>query len=296
MGRVSRYKKIKSFDPYSKANGGKVQLENIGVWGFGEDGRKPKKRSRTSEKLRAKRKRMAEIPGFDAPPEGGDEFDPNDLFGTVKKQKSDTDELLGKSEKPKRVTVPIATKLEDRKTETKIDEDMESNKVLKIEENLKKNESNQIKMTRIDGETKAAYKRRVRTETRQIIQRERLSSMNAEKRQKKKEFLNQKKKKRKNGEQQMFSDDEPVGAERKLYLRESNTRAQFGEQADRPPTFKNVPRGAKQKSSKKSNKKETMGDAQIEAERRAMESMRRRVQAQYATLKQARRRQGEFHL
>jgi hypothetical protein len=36
MGRVAKYKKVKSFDPYSKKNRGNVDLGQVGVWGLGK--------------------------------------------------------------------------------------------------------------------------------------------------------------------------------------------------------------------------------------------------------------------
>merc|ERR1712174_89224 len=69
-----------------------------------------------------------------------------------------------------------------------------------------------------------------------------------------------------------------------------DTSVRFGEQAERPPTFRQIPRGAKKTSkattqSSKSAKGESMSEHQIEAEKNAMELMRRRVQAQYKAIK-----------
>jgi hypothetical protein len=52
MGRVAKYKKIKACDPYSKKNGGRVDLKKVGMWGLGGSDRKAKKRSQKSELLR----------------------------------------------------------------------------------------------------------------------------------------------------------------------------------------------------------------------------------------------------
>jgi hypothetical protein len=77
-------------------------------------------------------------------------------------------------------------------------------------------------------------------------------------------------------------------------------KVHFGEQAERPPTFRQLPRGAKAKEdkTKKSSSSKTKGmtDDQVEAEKDAMDMMRRRVQAQYAVLKEKRKRSGQFHL
>lgn len=71
----------------------------------------------------------------------------------------------------------------------------------------------------------------------------------------------------------------------------------FTEQAERPPMFKQLPRGAKPKETKVTKGgKPGMTEAQIKAESNAMELIRRRAQAQYASIKAKRKRAGEFHL
>ena len=57
MGRVAKYKKVKSFDPYSSKNRGNVNLNQVGIWGLGDSGRKTKKRSRRAEQLRSENKK-----------------------------------------------------------------------------------------------------------------------------------------------------------------------------------------------------------------------------------------------
>jgi len=103
MGRVSKYKKIKACDPYSKKNGGNVDLSTVGIWGLGDNGRKKKRKSRTAERLKAqkgkkhkKNKNNDDGDGFDLPPSEADEFDLMDLMGSVKKQELKTKELLGR--------------------------------------------------------------------------------------------------------------------------------------------------------------------------------------------------------
>jgi hypothetical protein len=119
MGRVAKYKKIKAFDPYSKKNGGQVDLSKVGIWGMGADGRKEKKRSRRSEQLRRNKQQQREggttnkrkageddnnnsrksvrkekEGGFDLPPTDKDEFDMSDLVGSVKRQKVQSNAVL----------------------------------------------------------------------------------------------------------------------------------------------------------------------------------------------------------
>uniref|UniRef100_A0A7S4MG38 Uncharacterized protein n=1 Tax=Odontella aurita TaxID=265563 RepID=A0A7S4MG38_9STRA len=111
MGRVARYKKVKSFDPFSSnsrqtghiyggAGGSGVGNDKV-IWGTAGNGRKAKKRSKTAAKLReTKLKRRArrgkggggdafeeaDDGGFDLPP-GKDDFDMRDLVGSLKKSR-----------------------------------------------------------------------------------------------------------------------------------------------------------------------------------------------------------------
>ena len=292
MGRVARYKKVKSFDPYSKVNGGRIQLDNVGIWGLGNDGRKPKKRSRTSEKLRAQRKRKPDEAGFDAPPCDKDDFDLDDMIGSLKKQKGEVEEILGKSEEPVRMSaaLPVHQNMPE-------DEEKKVNKLLKVEEKLREKDSKVSKMSRMEGESKAAYRKRVRLETRQIIRKERMSALNGEKRQKKKEFLNRKKSKKKSHAYETAFGNEPSSdGEQSLEPRHAAAVVHFGDQVERPPVFKHLPRGATHKPAKKKGREEGMGDEEVAAERAAMERIRRKVQAQYAAIKHQRKNKGDFHL
>mmetsp|Transcript_9723 Transcript_9723/g.15925 ORF Transcript_9723/g.15925 Transcript_9723/m.15925 type:complete len:393 (-) Transcript_9723:378-1556(-) len=92
MGRVARYKKVKSIDPFAKNNtwtsdqGDKSTL------------RRAKRKSKTALRLQQQKLRQRKgkkgagsngwghDEGYDLPPEGGDEFDMADLMGSVKKQ------------------------------------------------------------------------------------------------------------------------------------------------------------------------------------------------------------------
>lgn len=306
MGRVSKYKKIKSFDPYSKKNGGNVDLSKVGVWGLGDNGQKAKKRSRRSEILRknkGKKRRNNENEGFDLAPSGKDEFDLTDLLGSVKKQKLDTslrDVPASHSEVKVAVKGNVASIPKTDQDEKKVAQ------ILKAETKLKEDKKKQTiqAQSRMEGESKNAYARRTKSETRQII-KQTTEKKNVEKMKRKKEFLNNKKKKKKNNFSRFYggddgeSDSEDVIVQkRKKGAASEPDQAQFGEQAERPPTFKQLPRGAKEKgeNTKGKGKSAGMTDAQIEAEKNAMEMMRRRVQAQYASIKARRKQAGEFHL
>jgi hypothetical protein len=308
MGRVARYKKVKSFDPYSKENGGRVQLDNVGIWGLGQVGRKPKKRSKTAEKLRTKRKKLKSADnGFDAPPEKGDDFDVADLIGSLKKEIPPIEQIdLGTRVKDvariavKAPTQKLSSILEDEREEKNV------TKLLKLDAQVEKKQPAVVVLGRMEGESKAAYRKRVKAETRQIIRRERMDQHNPEKRQKKKDFLNNKKKNKKRKRiaelgrdilEDQFDDDRSSGlvtGERAVAARAAATEVVFGEQAERPPVFRQLPRGASTKTERKVGSR--MRDEHVEAEHEAMEKMRRTVQVQYAVIKRRRKDNGDFHL
>lgn len=294
MGRVARFKKIKACDPYSRENRGRVVLDRVGVWGLGDSGRKTKKRSLVAQKFQAmKQKRRKGNPrdgdGFDLPPTEGDDFDTNTFVVQKTKKPLTLDD----------VTPATMSKKEVEKEEKRI------NKLLKIEQQVEPKKGPVAAPDRLPGESRNAYLKRVKVETRQIISEVKQSKRSTKKKQKKKEFLNNKKMKKKGGatatnrdtndEDYNESDDELVTVDHAT--RAANTPA-FGEQAERPPEFKLLPRGAskKDKDTKSSGgkKRKSMDDEDVLAEQQAMELMRRKVQAQYALVRQKRR--GQFHL
>lgn len=306
MGRVARYKKIKACDPYSKQNGGRVQLEKVGVWGLGDNGRKVKKRSKTAERLRAKKRKRQVDDGdpFDLPPEGEDEFDLADLVGSVKKEKKTVEDNAAVLNVVKTVTPSVKPE-----KAAKEDENVQSSKLLKIDKQIEKKLNEAPEVKRMPGESKKAFDRRIKAETRMIIKDQRINNRNPEKKQRKKEFLNNKKKK-KSGEvvgksysskdtsrtdDDVDVEDDFVTGEQAAAYRDQESTVPFGVQAERPPTFKQLPRGAVEK--KRSNGQSKLSDdADIEAEKKAMELIRRKVQAQYTAIKLQRRQRGDFHL
>ena len=323
MGRVAKYKKVKSFDPYSKKNKGNVDLRMVGVWGLGDNGRRAKKRSKTAEKLHARKNKIKskkksknkfiDDGGFDVPPTENDEFDMSDLLGSVKRQKVETN-ILGSDD-------PALTNINSNKSNKnakdasydkivtstghvasipKTDEDeIKVTRLLRLHEQQEKKteKEKQLRHARMEGESKNAYSRRTRAETRQII-KQTTSTKNQEKLEKKKEFLkNKKNKKRKGGGWNPYNDADYRDDDTTSY----DNPVRFGEQAERPPIFRQIPRGAKSKSKattqpSKSAKVDLMSEHQIEAEKNAMELMRRRVQAQYKAIKLKRKDVGDFHL
>lgn len=331
MGRVSKYKKIKSCDPYSKQNKklqpGGIDLSTVGVWGLGDDGRKPKKRSRTAERLKAMRtskKRQEKLQqkygnnqmdGLDLPPSEKDEFDLSDLVGSVKKQKLETSILdtvtkdLCSATNTKEASFQsiVSTSTGNVACIPKSDHDeTKVARLLKLDQQIKgKDEQKRIhNHQRMEGESKKAYSKRSKAETRQIIQNTTIRK-NTEKLQKKKEFL---KNKKKNKQNRKAGSDENSG-----YYEEDNLdfvtddraaatdEVRFGEQAERPPVFRQLPRGAKKTKHtpkvKELQSKNGMSQEEIQAESNSMERMRRRVQAQYAAIRSKRRDAGDgFHL
>lgn len=352
MGRVARYKKIKKCDPYSKENGGRLVLDRVGVWGFGDNGRKAKKRSKTAEKLRLLRKKRESSASattssssnkkqqrwggddFDAPPVAGDDFDLADLLGTLKKDKPIVETTVAAT----KISVPVTTKTDLATTTTTTsvaskpattavheDEQVQEAKLLKVDKQLQKKESSSsftVSLGRMEGESKRAYNRRVKAETRQIIKNQKVDNRNPEKKKRKKEFLNNKKKKKQKKGQWTAgndsdedndnnSDDDDhnapeakkggfVTGEQAVAARDIAVK--FGEQAERPPEFRQLPRGATKKkapgstSMMASSKAHPMSQTRIAAEQEAMEVMRRKVQAQYAVIKSRRRSNRDFHL
>lgn len=342
MGRVARYKKIKSFDPYSKQNGGRIadSLESVGIWGLGDNGRRTKKRSKTAEALhqrKVKRRRAAATAkgkqlnndddlddkhAFDLPPGKEDDFDLEDMVGSIKKETLPS-LLADPSIRPLGRTVQLPEGLQATIPETEREEKKMA-KLLNIkpdqvlaEHNDKKN--SKAPAGRMEGESKRAYNKRVKNETRQIIRREVTDRNNPEKRKRKNEFLTEKKNKKRKSNHNNHSnnrddggdDDEGRGSthydkddlvtgERAAAASQDVVR--FGEQAERPPEFRQLPRGAKNspkgasKNSKASSTTKGLNEQQVAAEQLAMENLRRKVQAQYAVIKMKRKQAGDFHL
>jgi len=329
MGRVARYKKVKACDPYSSKNGGRLDADTVGVWGLGESGRKAKKRSRTSQKLRTLRKKNPHgaSADFDVAPEQ-DDFDLADLMGSLKREKNPLDEEDMKHQPYVPPTPATTNKTAKVNAITAAVADPEEKEHAKLLKKVQQQVTTKLTETKFEdrrpGESKRAYNKRVKLETRQIIQKERQMEHNPLKRQKKKEFLNSKKKKQKGGRGAAFDhsdgdddademDERNEPAEGKLLTGEQAvaararaTQVHFGEQAERPPVFHQLPRGAKkQPKGQGSNRDATktnnsssggMKEEEIEAERQAMDLMRRKVQAQYAAIKAKRKQAGDFHL
>lgn len=281
-------------------------------WGFGDNGRKAKKRSKTAERLRRNKKRSDDFDeGFDVAPKG-DDFDLADLV--VKKQKPAASLLEVEENKALnqvKMDVPTSTSTSSSSSNNRgpdalslADEKREA-KILKIDVE-KKEETTTV--GRMEGESKKAFNKRMKNETKRIIRNEKhQDNRNPEKKQRKKDFMNQKKKKKKAGKHSTrVADDDDYdvddfrnGDDDFGGLITGERVAQqvaFGEQAQRPPVFKILPRGATPKNKANIKRKPGMSAEQQHAEQRSMEQMRAKVQAQYALIKQQRKRDGDFHL
>jgi hypothetical protein len=318
MGRVTRYKKVKACDPYSKENRAKggVSMAGVGVWGLGELGRKPKKRSLKAQKMVANKLKYrkegggGKAPangggGFDMPPEDEDDFDVATMVVQKRKRPPTLEDLPAPA--------PGADAKAQRQAER---EERKINKMLKLDaasqeaRALKAATAAPMVTSRQAGESKNAFRKRVKSETRQMINDSKQVYRNPEKKQRKKDFLKNKKLKKKGlapasasrtkEEHDMIESDEDdlVTAELDFQARTAEV-PRFGEQAERPPEFKQLPRKASAKATPGSTaggkgKRKQLDDEGVRAEQAAMEILRKKVQAQYAIVRQKRR--GEFHL
>ena len=311
MGRVARYKKVKSVDPFAKA---RTWTEDVGDT---SNIRRVKKRSKTAQKLKDqknKKRRNTDKKnddGFDLPPEGEDEFDMADLMGSVKRQKVKSDELLkgsnpildsavssksssGSSEKPK------VEKIDTRGVKT-------SSKQSNAQSNAKESKQN-TKNAKATKSSSKGLEITAHTPTREIIaacndpktQQQGADGLNS-KQAKRKAFFEQKKLKKKNKRvrDDDYDEDEYESANTGAASTKQSTsslvaRTAIDDQVERPPIFSSLPRGATSKKKKTAAKEENEDDGEkadrIRKEQQALKAMRQRVMAQYAVLRESRRR------
>jgi hypothetical protein len=389
MGRVSKYKKIKACDTTTRGKNGAGGGTNPGFaagWGYGNDGRKAKKKSLTAihhQKRKAmeksKRKQQEEQQGgggkgkaghFNAAPPEEDDFDLKDLSTVKQHERQRLDHGLT-TVTPNAIaptsaaaaagdTPPVATTPGDdgngvpasKWNNATNDEALREARFLKIvsRENIQQHMKQSAQAAaggngnkvapikgRMEGESMRAFERRLREETRLILRQEvregagSRNNANPEKYAKKKEFLNAKKAKKKapkRSARDMDSDDDDddnnnynatsgssggsdgfMTGERAVAAAAAaaSRSPAFGEQAERPPVFTVLPRGAralektrqaKIMMSKKNIAANDNGtkESKIQAEQRSMEAMRNKVQAQYELIKARRKQEGDFHL
>ena len=329
MGRLSKYKKVKSS---VKTRGGvNVEFE----WGTNSN-RKPKKRSITAtkfQKIKLKRRGGDNgTNGFDLPLEK-DDFDMNDLTGSLKKEKGLVDILqnnnnssaIGVPKPPNGVeetsnlgeptavvnneayiggkhvscSIPSTTK-EERKIARLLNIDVKSGETM-----TKGTSSHDKKLEgRREGESMNAFSKRLKEETKLALQNDLqkggFANANPNKRLRKKDFLKNKKMKKK-GQMQVEVTDERDSRDDEIITEEVH-HVGLPEQVTAPPVFKHLPRGA-HKILKTERKKvgELGGDRQrtsmdakkISSEQIAMEAIRKNVQARYAVLKEKRMKEFE---
>lgn len=312
MGRVARYKKVKSFDLFSKRNhDANLNLEHVGVWGLGVGRKRKKQPSRTAERLRAQRKKAKKDDDWDAPPNnddgggaGADDFDLNDLTGSLRRQMppkvedvvappvaTTTTTIVPTTGRLSSENELLATALVDK-------EERHVTRLLKLNKQVEKKKPVVASEGRMEGESKRAYHRRVAKEARQIIRRENMTTHNPEKRQRKKEYLKEKKKRKKNshsGEgagRESNEDDDFITGDQAHAERQSQVL--FGDQVEAPPVFRKLPRGATTKKTATGTSKSLKGTKAITAEQEAMDLIRRKVQAQYAMVKAKRKQMGHL--
>jgi hypothetical protein len=340
MGRVSRYKKTKSFDKQHR--GGEY------VWGTTELSSK-KKRSKTAEKLLAKKLKRKQRDqtdgGFNLPVEK-DDFDLKDMV-VRKEKRSRLDDCLksqsttsvvsvAPSLKPKAVVTTNKVNIGGKTVSVTIPEDevAEKRTARSLNIDLKTGQSKAEKKSSIEarrpGESMTAFRQRMKVEVKKAlgenikqtkrnsnsVSEEKVDENGEEKKtrsQKKKEFLNMKKKAKKSKKagvkggyesddyfnEKIMVDNNDTIKEGFLTGEQAAAQISFLEQADRPPIFEQLPRGAQNKSKlkmkgsegEKSVTSSKIDEEKIKAEQSAMEIMRRKVQNQYALLRAKRQSQ-----
>lgn len=269
-------------------------MDSDGIWGFGDNGARPKKRSRTAEKLRQQKinglvKRMKDPTaranyksldqqrrGMNCPPsDNEDEFDIADIQGSLKRQMPECSIVCA----PDAALPPVKCTASNHMPHDALEmtEAKESAKLLKVDVATKKPKYE----TRRKNESKRSYTRRVRDETTCIIKQTKMAELNHAKRKRKKEFLNKRKKGKRPAK----------GSDGHHFLQID--AVPFGHQVQRPPNLKSLPRGASLRTKKTNTSKREMN---VEAEQENLERMRQRVQEQYAIIKAKRKKAGEFHL
>lgn len=317
MGRVARYKKVKSVDPFAK--NGSSWKSDVGDC---TTLRRVKRRSKTAQKHKEqkmkKRNRKSvdggsngfgNDDGFDLPPSGKDEWDWSDIVGSVKSQPHKKEELSDLNATPMPTVIPSKGS---------------AHKVAALD----KKKQSKLKKTAIPSNI--GDKITSRTSTREII--ETYSRPNSSKRlldngaadsetnkaKKKKAFLDSKKNKKRRRQMEQELDDEeyasrqkalrslhssqssPDIAQPKTHLVKQNnfsetlrTRTVIDSQVERPPIFSSLPRGAtklKKAAVSVEGRNDRENDNQrIKKEQQQMELMRQRVMQSYAKLRESRR-------
>jgi len=292
MGRVARYKKIKSVDPYAKA------------------GNRSNVQKRGSQKLRKKEEKRNRDDPYPK-----DDFDMADIVGSVRREKKVRENLepetMGKNGifGERSVVTPGIPTADTPAIELEaaaqgaVEEAKLAARIMNIprggtQAGEGKDAEERTKIEgRKEGESAGAFRERMRATTSEILRddlevRQGRVGLAA----RKKEFLNKKKKRGK--KKRSLRAHEGTGTDDEG---EGERRSMFGDQVERPPEFKHLPRGAKatkgvggsggDAAKPKSDREGRKADAV------AMEKLRQRAVAQYAMVKAKRKREGgAFHL
>lgn len=262
MGRVSRYKKVKSC-----YNG------SFGEWGT-EEAVKKKKRSRTAQRLKPNRKHDDRNL---APEEAEDEFDLKTFeVKSIRKLENPLSSPKYEEERGKKNEGSVAIR-NDVAFEHPDDEQL----FRQISKQMKQDEKKKWKqdMARKRGESNRAFRRRLHRETSSFIQHGKASVRSEEKKEKKKQYLTEKKQKKKrkhSGSAPSIGtiDSNPTGMDDEQANPEPFV---FGDCVERPPVFSHLPRGASQKIRTRAQGPDSI------------ETLREEVQKQYSLLRQRRR-------
>ena len=253
--------------------------------------------------------------GFDLPPEGGDEFDMNDLMGSVQKQTHKSNPLLDTNNVAQQsVQLSVASGEQKEKWTRKIQK-VNFRDVAVASSGDKANALSSKKQT-----DKNNVKKEVtpvitaNTPIREIIEScsnpkppkkavASSSSTDMSKQEKRKAFFEKKKlKKRKRGSDTIEDDDSDDHASRHQEFSSvgrTSQRPAFDDQVERPPTFTMLPRGANKlvKNKKTNNCKNANNTSddddsaamRIQREQQALDALRKKVVQQYAILRENRR-------
>ncbi|KAL3817530.1 hypothetical protein ACHAXA_003703 [Cyclostephanos tholiformis] len=341
MGRVARYKKVKSIDPFAKNGSWRSDVGDCSTL------HRVKRRSKTALKMKARKmnksKRRArgeraddvaiggrgggsngygDDDGYDLPPEGGDEFDMNDLMGSVKRQGHDKPNLLLGDDNGAAQLSTSASSTPSRfvGVPSSIGNMTSKGSVINNKANTKKNDSATTLIVTAQTPTRdiiAACSNPTPTTKKNKRQIDDDSYTGMSKQEKRKAYFEKKRlKKRKRASAGDDDEDDDVyianrNAETKFAAKKHPAKQQnysdtviartaaFDVQAERPPTFTMLPRGAHKLAKKNrdggvdttSTGKEGV-DQRIRKEKQSMEAMRERVMKQYAILRESRRNGG----
>ena len=316
MGRVARYKKVKSIDPFAKNGSWKSDVGDCATL------KRVRRKSKTALKMkeqkinklqrRGKKKKddddvvgrkgggsngWGDDEGYDLPPEGGDDFDMNDIMGSVKKQKRNKlmSLLLEDDATAKKLSTPVSsyTKVSSSANNGNVTNKKKNNKVPEDKTIVNKKKLDKLPY---DGTTPITAK----TSTREIIascsnptsskKQNKSNNINDDgtnmKQEKRKAFFEKKKlkKKHKRGGIDDESDDDDTNIHgysissstdvdktteinKKHIVKQQNysdtiaaRSVAFNIQVERPPTFTMLPRGANKLAKNQKTKMSSGGE------------------------------------